>query len=97
LYCLVQFGRMTQTEIKDYLLVEAPTITRTIEKLEQNGWITSTPGKDKRARIITISEAAKTDLKPIIEQGGNMETHLLQHFSTEERATLYHLLQKINQ
>src|SRR5699024_2092133 len=56
LYCLEQFGPMTQTEIKDYLLVEAPSITRTIEKLEQNGWITRTPGKDKRARIITISE-----------------------------------------
>lgn len=97
LYCLEQFGSMTQTEIKDYLLVEAPTITRTIEKLEQNGWITRTPGKDKRARIITISEAGKTDLKPIIEQVGNMEATLLQHFSTEEKATLYHLLQKINQ
>src|SRR5699024_5227750 len=96
LYCLEQFGPMTQTEIKDYLLVEAPTITRTIEKLEQNGWITRTPGKDKRARIITISEAGKTDLKPIIEQDGNMEATLLQHFSTEEKATLYHLLQKIN-
>src|SRR5699024_3868903 len=97
LYCLEQFGSMTQTEIKDYLLVEAPTITRTIEKLEKNGWITRTPGKDKRARIISISEAGKTDLKPIIEQVGNIEATLLQHFSTEEKATLYHLLQKINQ
>src|SRR5699024_469015 len=96
LYCLDQFGPMTQTAIKDYLNVEAPTITRTIEKLEKNGWVTRQPGQDKRAHIIEISEAGKKDLKGIAAQVGNMETELLDQFTEEEKTTLYHLLQKIN-
>ncbi len=30
---------MTQKEIWSYLNVEAPTVTRTIKRLEENGWI----------------------------------------------------------
>lgn len=96
LYCLDQFGPMTQTAIKDYLHVEAPTVTRTIEKLEKNGWVTRQSGQDKRARIIEISDAGKKDLEDIATQVGKMETELLDQFSDEEKTTLYHLLQKIN-
>lgn len=35
LFCLKRFGSMTQTEIWQYLNVEAPTVTRTLTRLEK--------------------------------------------------------------
>ena len=37
---------MTQKEIWQYLNVEAPTVTRTIVRLEESGWINRREGTD---------------------------------------------------
>ncbi|MCI2455296.1 MarR family winged helix-turn-helix transcriptional regulator, partial [Listeria monocytogenes] len=39
LFCLDTFGPKTQKDIWTYLNVEAPTITRTVTRLEANGWV----------------------------------------------------------
>ncbi len=43
---------MTQTDIWKYVNVEAPIVTRTIAKMEENGSIVHQQGEDKRERII---------------------------------------------
>lgn len=59
LFCIHHFGSMTQTDIWKYLNVEAPTVTRTLAKMEKNGWISRRPGDDKRERIIELTDLAK--------------------------------------
>lgn len=44
-------------EISSYLGVEAPTMTRTLARLEKSGWITRTAGKDKREKLISLTDA----------------------------------------
>lgn len=48
----------TQVEIGEYLGVEAATITRTLTRMEKMGWVTRKTGKDKREKIISLSEKA---------------------------------------
>lgn len=95
LYCLHKFGPMTQKEILIYLNVEAPTLTRTIARVEDNGWIVRREGEDKRERIIELTETAIEKFSSIKELIGEKEAELLRQFSTEEKVQLYTLLQKI--
>src|SRR5699024_8417875 len=84
LFCLDKFSTMTQTYIWTYLNVEAPTITRTLERLEKNGWIIRKQGIDKRERVITLTKEANASISTIINDVGAMEDELLRHFSDSE-------------
>src|SRR5699024_8998028 len=94
LFCLDKFVPMTQTDSRTYLNVEAPTITRTLERLEQNGWIIRKQGIDKRERVITLTKEANASISTIINDVGAMEDELLRHFSDSEKKQLYNLLHK---
>lgn len=95
LFCLYQFGPMTQTEIWTYLNVEAPTITRTLEKMEKNNWIIRKPGVDKRERIIEWTCQAEETFSVAIKEVAELEETLLANFTDTEKTNLYHLLNKI--
>lgn len=94
LYCLDQFGPMTQTAIWKYLHVEAPTVTRTLSRMEKSGWVRRITGTDKRERVIEMTEEAKrtyAELRLIMDE---MEQKMVEDFSLEEKQQLYQLLQK---
>lgn len=95
LFCLHQFGPMSQTDIWKYLNVEAPTITRTLVRMEKNGWIIRTPGEDKRERIIQLSDDAKNKFPFIKQTIHTLETEMLSDLTSEEKKQLHYLLSKI--
>ena len=95
IFCIERFGPMTQTEIWKYLNVEAPTITRTLSRMEKNGWIKRELGKDKRERVINLTEEAWRNYKTIRQSMDNLEHEILSDLSTEEKKHLYNLLKKI--
>ena len=47
----------TLVEISNYFNVEKPTITRTVNRLEDIGLIEQIPGKDKRERRIQLTDS----------------------------------------
>lgn len=95
LFCLNQFGSMTQTEIWQYLNVEAPTVTRTIVRLEKSGWIIRHEGKDKRERIVQLSPYAERQIPAIQSRIRQTEESLVSKLSNEEKDQLLALLKKI--
>lgn len=95
LFCLKQFGSMTQKEIWQYLNVEAPTVTRTIVRLEESGWILRREGKDKRERIVQLSPFAEQKMSEIAERIGQTEKTLVSGLSDKEQDQLILLLKKI--
>lgn len=95
LYCLHKFGTMTQKEIWLYLNVEAPTMTRTLERMEKSEWIMREEGTDKRERIIKLTEKAKNEFSEIKESVESVEQKFLYHLTEEEKMTLYQLLHQI--
>ncbi|MBU7594247.1 MarR family winged helix-turn-helix transcriptional regulator [Metabacillus halosaccharovorans] len=95
LYCLKSNGPMTQSDIWRYLNVEAPTITRTLVKLEESGWVKRTPGSDKRERLVSLTEKA-LDLLPAVEQDvKNFEQIMVANLKDDEQELLYTLLKKL--
>ncbi|MDN3449675.1 MarR family transcriptional regulator [Planococcus sp. APC 3906] len=56
LHYLANNGSATLVELAQYLRVEKPTITRTISRLENIGYLSHIPGKDRREKRIEMSE-----------------------------------------
>ena len=95
LYCLHKFGAMTQKEIWLYLNVEAPTVTRTLERMEKSEWIMREEGMDKRERIIKLTEKAKNEFSGIKQSVESVEREFLSRVTEEEKTQLYQLLHKL--
>ncbi|WP_338753004.1 MarR family winged helix-turn-helix transcriptional regulator [Bacillus sp. FJAT-52991] len=91
LYVLKEKGSLTQTELCNYLAVEAPPMTRTIQRLVKQGYVEQVPGHDKRVKIIMLTEKAEKEY-PVWEKeilAANKE--LLANFPKEQQQQL-HLL-----
>lgn len=95
LFTLKKFGPMTQKGIWQYLNVEAPTVARTVQRLEESGWVVREEGEDKRERIVHLSERAESQVAGIEERIREVEEGLLAPLSEGEQQQLMKLLQKI--
>ncbi|WP_144512522.1 MarR family winged helix-turn-helix transcriptional regulator [Bacillus sp. FJAT-22090] len=95
LYCIQKHGEMSLTQIWKYLNVEAPTITRTVYRLVELGWIDIRPGKDRREKIVCLSEKASEDFLTIKDSILEFENRMVSNLSKEEEKTLIEILKKI--
>ncbi|UJF27280.1 MarR family winged helix-turn-helix transcriptional regulator [Planococcus sp. 107-1] len=95
LFCIKQFGSMTQKEIWQYLNVEAPTVTRTVARLEESGWVERREGVDKRERIVYLTERAEEAVPQITKRILEVEEKLVSSLTENEQAQLIELLKKI--
>ncbi|WP_226035558.1 MarR family winged helix-turn-helix transcriptional regulator [Aquibacillus saliphilus] len=95
LYCLHTYGPMTQTEIWMYLNVEAPTVTRTLKRMEDNGWVKRTKGKDKRERLISLTETARVQYVEIEQSVQEFERKILQKITKQDHDNLLLLIKRL--
>ena len=95
IYCIDRFGPMTQTAVWKYLNVEAPTVTRTLSRMEKSGWVIRKEGDDKRERVIELTAHAKQQLRSVRETIDQLENELLAGLSQAEKEQLHTLLGKI--
>lgn len=95
LYSLKRFGPMTQTDLWRYLNVEAPTVTRTLSRLEEKGWVIRKQGTDKRERIVYLTEKAIEKLPAVEESIRTHEEEMLMALSDEEQEQLLTLLKRV--
>lgn len=95
IFCIERFGPMTQTAIWKYLNVEAPTVTRTLSRLEKNGLIVRKQGNDRRERVIELTEQAKQKFLTVRQTMDEFEEDMLAGLSSAEKEQLQLLLQKV--
>jgi len=95
LFCIYQQKEMTLTEIWTYLNVEAPTVTRTVNRLADLGWVKVTPGEDRREKVVTLSQKAIEKFPEIEKTMIEFENQFLNYLSPEEQTQLVYLLQKL--
>ncbi|MEK5037816.1 MarR family winged helix-turn-helix transcriptional regulator [Sporosarcina sp. FSL K6-3457] len=96
LYCVHLQDDMTLTDICKYLNVEAPTVTRTVNRLETLGWLTTQEGQDRREKIVRLSEEAIVKFPEIKASIIQFENEFLQGLSNDEQALLRELLRKMS-
>lgn len=95
LNCIYKHKEMTLTQIWKYLNVEAPTVTRTVNRLASLGWLELKTGKDRREKIVTLSDQALEKFHDIENSMDVFESKMLSGLSQEEQEHLIELLNKI--
>ncbi len=89
-------GALTQAELVARSLRDAPTISRTLRRMERDGWVTRAPDEhDRRAtrvRLTTRGRAAREDLLGVISR--HLWPHL-ESLSRDEKSALLGLLKKL--
>lgn len=86
---------MTQKDIWTYLHVEAPTVTRTVSRLEKNGWVERIQGDDKREKVVKMTEEAKIKYDDIQLKMQEFEEEILSVFEERDKKTFQRLLNQL--
>lgn len=95
LYLINKNGPMSLTDIWKYLKVEAPTVTRTVARLEQLDWIVRTEGEDRREKIVSFSEEGKKKFPVVLASVVQFEKGLVETITEEEQQQLLELIDKL--
>jgi MarR family transcriptional regulator, transcriptional regulator for hemolysin len=91
LYVLHTKGSLTQKELSEYLFVEAPPMTRTIQRLVKQGYVKQIPGKDKREKYIQLTEEAVKEFPKWENAVTQCNQSLLENFSETSQQQLLNL------
>lgn len=91
IYVLKNKGSLTQKELCDYLFVEAPPMTRTIQRLVKQGYVTQVPGKDKREKHVQLTELANQEYLNWEHIVNSVNHELMRDFPIESREQLVKL------
>ena len=94
-YYLHQSGVQSLTQIWQTLAVEAPTVTRTVARLEKLGWIMRVEGQDRREKIIMLTPTAEQQLPAIKQAVQQFEQQAVRQLTAAEQKTLQALIEKM--
>ncbi|PIC64951.1 MarR family transcriptional regulator [Sporosarcina sp. P13] len=92
---IISSGPRTLVDIATYQQVEKPTITRTVQKLLELNYVEVIPGKDKREKMIQLTELGKQvseEVEVTIEQ---FQLKALKGISSEEQIEVSRILEKV--
>lgn len=92
LFVLKTKGSMSQSDLCEYLSVEAPPMTRTIQRLRKQEYVQQIPGADKRVKMISLTEKAEAAYPEWETAVLLMNERLLCHVSADERMLMQTLL-----
>jgi MarR family transcriptional regulator, transcriptional regulator for hemolysin len=88
LYVLKENGTLTQKELCEYLAVEAPPMTRTIQRLSKQGYVEQQTGQDKRKKHIKLTKKALSEFpqweKAVKEANQKLLNSFPESFQQEE-------------
>jgi MarR family transcriptional regulator, transcriptional regulator for hemolysin len=95
LHFLINNGSATLVELANYQSVEKPTITRTISRLEELGYVEHVPSKDRREKRMRLTELGKkiySEVRVTIDQ---YEQDILQGITEEEQLAAIRIMGEI--
>ena len=95
---LAEEGGLTAGALAARLGVKAPTMTRTIGRLEAQGFVERRPdGADGRLTVVHLTEAGRASLDQIAEAGEFSERQAAEGLSEKDMRTLLKLLRAVDE
>lgn len=93
---LLDHGSGTQNEIANYFEVDPASVSRMVETLRKNGFVTRTAIEDcRRSNKLELTDKGKSTAEIWREKYRALESKLLAGFSEEEKHQLEELLQRV--
>lgn len=95
---LLRAGPASVRDIRTYVNLEKPRVSRAVSRLEAEGLVAKAPGdKDARLVSITLTPAGRDALKGILPAARDIEEKLLSAASAEELATFFTVMERMHQ
>ncbi|MDP4156736.1 MAG: MarR family transcriptional regulator, partial [Bacillota bacterium] len=92
IFTLKNKGSLTQKQLCEYLSIEAPPLTRTIQRLVKLDYVRQVQGQDRREKFIVLTEKALREY-PVWEKTVlDFNQSLLKPLSNTSQQELYELL-----
>lgn len=96
-YILDEGGAIPQNELEKKARVSHPTIVGVVNRLQEKGYVEILMDKkDRRKRIIRLTDSAENVLQQLKKKYAEMSSALLKGLSNEEIKELDRLLQKLD-
>lgn len=95
LYYLYHFGTATLVELAHYQGVEKPTVTRTVNRLEELGLVEQVPSKDKREKRIILTQLGKKVYVEIRVPIDEFEAEILKGITEQEQLEAIRIMEEI--
>lgn len=95
LFYLYNYGPSTSVNISQYLSVEKPTVTRTLNSLEKLNYVQRTVGKDRREKYMQLTETGIKAYEAARVSIDRFEEEILKGFSEEEQKQMIQMMQHI--
>jgi DNA-binding MarR family transcriptional regulator len=93
---LSEKGNITQKELLEILTLKSGSVSETVKKLENQGYITKKKDElDKRKVIITLTDEGRSFLETQLKINSEQEKVLFDSLTTDEQAELEELLNKL--
>lgn len=90
-------GPSTLVDISNKYNVEKPTITRRVHRLEELQIVKQIPGKDRREKIIQLTELGETIYMECRKKINDLENSVMEGVTKEEQKAAFHILPKIQE
>jgi DNA-binding MarR family transcriptional regulator len=62
LTALATAGEVNQKRLSEGFVMDSTTLTRTLDRMQKQGWISVKPGKDKRKHLFSLTAAGKRQI-----------------------------------
>lgn len=92
IYTLKTKGSLTQKQLCEYLAVEAPPLTRTIQRLVKQDYVIQIQGKDRREKYIELTDKALKEYPNWEKAVLDLNETLLNPLKSSTQQELYELL-----
>jgi len=88
-------GSSTLVDISSYYNVEKPTITRAVQRLEKKLIVKVIPGKDRREKIIQLTELGEEVYQVCRQKITELEYSVMKGIPEDEQNTAFQILPRI--
>ncbi|MET0401817.1 MAG: MarR family transcriptional regulator [Cystobacter sp.] len=85
----------TQAQLAERLTMDAPAVSRMVDRLVEEGLVTRGAGEDRRCVHLQVTNACWPDVEVLEVEAQRVEDELGRHLSPEEMSELRRLLEKM--
>lgn len=92
---IARLGVRTQAELAERLLMDAPGVSRLVDRLEEEGLVKRCAGEDRRCVRLEVTEASREDLAILDEADQWVQAEANKYLTAAEMRELMRLLGKL--
>jgi len=85
----------SQAALAERLLVDAPAVSRLVERLVEDGLLERSAGEDRRCVCLEVTKAGRKEVAIYHSELERLESEVRQHLTAQEVKRLQQLLEKV--